>query len=122
ADHRGRGVGTEPRPGPTPLGAAFPAGNEAPVVLDIATSLASNGAIRTHELEGRPMPAGWVQNRKDGTPVTDPRRITEGTYLPMGGYKGFGLSLIIGLLAGPLNRAAFGRDVKDFAAPRGRPS
>jgi L-2-hydroxycarboxylate dehydrogenase (NAD+) len=63
------------------------------------------------------MPEGWVQNRKDGTPITDPGRITEGTYLPMGGYKGYGLSLVIGLLAGPLNRAAFGRDVNDFAAP-----
>jgi LDH2 family malate/lactate/ureidoglycolate dehydrogenase len=37
----------------------------------------------------------------------------------MGGYKGSGLSLVIGLLAGPLNRAAFGRDIRDFAAPAG---
>jgi LDH2 family malate/lactate/ureidoglycolate dehydrogenase len=36
--------------------------------------------------------------------------------LPIGGYKGSGLSLILGLLAGPLNRAAFGRDVFDFNA------
>jgi LDH2 family malate/lactate/ureidoglycolate dehydrogenase len=87
--------------------------------LDIATSLASNGAIRTYELEGKPMPQGWVQNRNDGSPVTDPRRINEGTYLPMGDYKGSGLSIVIGLLAGPLNRAAFGRDIRDFAAPAG---
>jgi L-2-hydroxycarboxylate dehydrogenase (NAD+) len=111
--------GAEPLLGTNPLAVAIPAGNEAPVILDIATSLASNGAIRTHELEGIPMPEGWVQSRKDGSPVTDPARIAEGTYMPMGGYKGYGLSLIIGLLAGPLNRAAFGRDVKDFTAPRG---
>jgi len=111
--------GSEPLLGTNPLAVAIPAGNEAPVILDIATSLASNGAIRTHELEGIPMPEGWVQSRKDGSPVTDSTRIAEGTYLPMGGYKGYGLSLIIGLLAGPLNRAAFGRDVKDFAMPRG---
>jgi L-2-hydroxycarboxylate dehydrogenase (NAD+) len=111
--------GTEPLLGTNPLAVAIPAGEEAPVILDIATSLASNGAIRTHELEHRPMPEGWVQNRKDGSPITDPRRINEGTYLPMGGYKGSGLSIIIGLLAGPLNRAAFGRDIRDFAAPPG---
>ncbi len=87
------------------------------MILDIATSLASNGAIRTHELEGKAMPEGWVQSRKDGAPITDARRIIEGTYLPMGGYKGFGLSLVIGLLAGPLNGAALGRDIADFAAP-----
>ena len=111
--------GTEPLLGTNPIAVAIPAGEEAPVVLDIATSLASNGAIRTHELEGRPMPEGWVQDRKDGSPITDPRRINEGTYLPMGGYKGSGLSIIIGLLAGPLNGAAFGRDIRDFAAPPG---
>src|SRR5262249_62193139 len=60
--------------------------------------------------------AGW-QNRRDGSPVTDAKRINDGTYLPMGGYKGAGLSIIIGLLAGPLNGAAFGRDIRDFAGP-----
>lgn len=111
--------GSEPLLGTNPIAVAIPAGSEPPVVLDIATSLASNGAIRTHELEGKPMPQDWVQNRKDGSPITDPRRISEGTYLPMGGYKGSGLSIVIGLLAGPLNRAAFGRDIRDFAAPAG---
>jgi L-2-hydroxycarboxylate dehydrogenase (NAD+) len=111
--------GTEALLGTNPIAVAIPAGDEAPMILDIATSLASNGAIRTHELEGRPMPEGWVQNRSDGAPITDPRRINEGTYLPMGGYKGSGLSIVIGLLAGTLNRAAFGRDIKDFAAPPG---
>jgi L-2-hydroxycarboxylate dehydrogenase (NAD+) len=111
--------GTEPLLGTNPIAVAIPSGNKAPVILDIATSIASNGAIRTHELENRPMPEGWVQDRADGAPITDPRRINEGTYLPIGGYKGSGLSIIIGLLAGPLNGAAFGRDIKDFAAPPG---
>jgi LDH2 family malate/lactate/ureidoglycolate dehydrogenase len=107
--------GSEALLGTNPIAIAIPAGKEAPVVLDIATSLASNGAIRTYALEGRPMPEGWVQNRKDGSSITDARHINDGTYLPMGGYKGAGLSIIIGLLAGPLNGAAFGRDIRDFA-------
>src|SRR5262249_56367027 len=111
--------GTEPLLGTNPIAVAIPSGEEAPVVLDIATSLASNGAIRSYELEGKPMPQGWVQHREDGSPITDPRRINEGTYLPMGGYKGSGLSIIIGLLAGPRNGAAFGRDSRAFAAPAG---
>jgi L-2-hydroxycarboxylate dehydrogenase (NAD+) len=111
--------GTEPLLGTNPIAVAIPGGKQGPVVLDIATSLASNGAIRTHELEGKPMPEGWVQNRNDGSPITDPGHINEGTYLPMGGYKGSGLSIIIGLLAGTLNGAAFGRDIRDFAAPPG---
>jgi L-2-hydroxycarboxylate dehydrogenase (NAD+) len=111
--------GTEALLGTNPIAVAIPAGREAPVVLDIATSLASNGAIRSYALEGKSMPEGWVQNRKDGSPITDPRQINDGTYLPMGDYKGSGLSIIIGLLAGSLNGAGFGRDMRDFAAPVG---
>jgi LDH2 family malate/lactate/ureidoglycolate dehydrogenase len=111
--------GAEPLLGTNPIAVAIPAGEEAPVVFDIATSVASNGAIRTHELQGTPLPEGWVMNRIDGAPITDPKRINEGTYVPVGGYKGSGLSIVIGLLAGVLNRAAFGRDVRDFAQPQG---
>jgi len=40
--------------------------------------------------------------------------------LPIGDYKGYGLSLIIGLLAGALNRAAMGHDVVDFVKETGK--
>src|SRR5579871_3581050 len=48
--------GAEPLLGTNPIAVAIPAGEEAPVVLDIATSVASNGAIRSYALEGKPMP------------------------------------------------------------------
>ncbi|HEY1311240.1 MAG TPA: Ldh family oxidoreductase, partial [Pseudolabrys sp.] len=48
----------------------------------------------------------------------DPQKSIEALLLPMAGYKGAGLALIIGLLAGTLNGALFGRDCVDFnAAP-----
>jgi LDH2 family malate/lactate/ureidoglycolate dehydrogenase len=106
--------GAEPLLGTNPIAVAIPAGTEAPVVLDIATSVASNGAIRSYALEGRPMPEGWVISRADGSPITDGKRLSEGMFVPIGGYKGSGLALVLGLLAGPLNRAAFGRDVRDI--------
>jgi L-2-hydroxycarboxylate dehydrogenase (NAD+) len=109
--------GSEALLGTNPIAVAIPAEEEAPVVLDIATSIASNGVIRTHALNGKPLPAGWVQDRRSGAPITDARAAGEGTYLPIGDYKGSGLSLIIGLLAGALNGAAFGREIPDFAAP-----
>jgi LDH2 family malate/lactate/ureidoglycolate dehydrogenase len=59
------------------------------------------------------MPLGWMIDRL-GQPLTDPKRAEEGFLLPIGGYKGYGLSLIVGLLAGTLNGAAMGRDVIDF--------
>jgi LDH2 family malate/lactate/ureidoglycolate dehydrogenase len=36
--------------------------------------------------------------------------------LPIGGHKGSGLAIVLGLLAGPLSGAVFGRDVVDFNA------
>jgi LDH2 family malate/lactate/ureidoglycolate dehydrogenase len=51
---------------------------------------------------------------REGRPLTDPRRAEEGFLLPIGGYKGYGLALVVGLLAGTLNGAAMGRDVVDF--------
>ncbi len=112
--------GAEPLLGTNPIAVAIPAGREPPVVLDIATSVASNGAIRARALEGKPLPEGWLINRADGTPITDPARIDDGLFAPIGGYKGSGLSLVLGLLAGPLNGAAFGRDIKDSGSEQVR--
>ena len=59
------------------------------------------------------MPEGWMMDRQ-GNPLTDPQRANEGFLLPIGGYKGYGLALVMGLLAGNLNGAAMGKDVVDF--------
>ena len=74
------------------------------------------GTIRQHVVSGKPMPDGWVVHSKTGKPINDPKKVGEGVLLPIGDYKGSGLALIIGLLAGVLNGAAFGRDVIDFTA------
>jgi LDH2 family malate/lactate/ureidoglycolate dehydrogenase len=113
ANHMAPWGGAEPLIGTNPIAFAIPAGEEAPVVLDIATSVSSFGYIREHALQGKPIPEGWAIDRA-GNPITDAKRATEGTLLPIGGYKGSGLALIIGLLAGVLNGAGFGRDVRDF--------
>ena len=62
------------------------------------------------------MPEGWFVNAETGEPITDPKRTAEGLLLPIGGYKGAGLAIMLGLLGGVLNGAAFGRDVIDFNA------
>ena len=103
--------------GTNPIAIAIPAGKEAPVVLDIATSVSSFGNIRQHLARGEPLQEGWVVHSKTGEPITDPKKVGEGVLLPIGGHKGSGLALMIGLLAGVLNGAAFGRDVVDPSAP-----
>jgi L-2-hydroxycarboxylate dehydrogenase (NAD+) len=99
-----------------PLAVSLPAGEgEAPIVLDMATTVAAYGKVKTKAQRGETMPEGWMIDR-EGKPLTDPRRANEGFLLPIGGYKGYGLALIIGLLCGTLNGAAMGKDVVDFNA------
>ena len=110
---------TENLLGTNPLAAAIPAAEEPPVVLDMAPTVAAFGKVRLKMQRGEEMPVGWMIGR-DGRPLTDPRRAEEGLLLPIGDYKGYGLSLIIGLLAGVLNGAAFGRDMVDFVKQPGK--
>ncbi len=122
ANHMAPWGGAEALLGTNPIAIAIPAGKEAPVVLDIATSVASFGTIRQYALAGKPMPDGWVVNSATGKPINDARKVAEGVLLPIGDHKGSGLALIIGLLAGVLNGAAFGHDVLDMTKPADRPS
>ncbi len=98
-----------------PIAVALPAGDEPPIILDMATTVAAYGKVKTKAQRGETMPEGWMIDRQ-GRPLTDPRRSNEGFLLPIGGYKGYGLALVFGLLAGTLNGAAMGRDVVDFNA------
>jgi LDH2 family malate/lactate/ureidoglycolate dehydrogenase len=70
--------------------------------------------VRLKAARGEEMPVGWMIDR-EGKPLTDPKRVEEGTLVPIGDYKGSALSLIIGLLAGSLNGAAFGRELTELA-------
>jgi LDH2 family malate/lactate/ureidoglycolate dehydrogenase len=99
-----------------PIAVAVPAGEEPPVVLDIATTVVSYGTVKAYALQNKPLPADWMISAKDGKPITDPAKSGEGLLMPIGGHKGSGLALVLGLLAGVLNGAAFGREVIDFNA------
>jgi LDH2 family malate/lactate/ureidoglycolate dehydrogenase len=109
--------GAETLLGTNPIAIGIPTGKGAPVLLDIATSVSSFGNIRRYAIDRKPMPEGWVVHSQTGKPITDPTKVSEGVLLPIGGHKGGGLALVIGLLAGVLNGAAFGSDVIDFMGP-----
>ncbi len=96
-----------------PIAAAIPTLKEAPVVLDMATTVAAYGKVKAKAQRGEMMPEGWMIDRQ-GMPLLDPTKSEEGFLLPIGGYKGYGLSLIVGILAGTLNGAAMGSQVIDF--------
>ena len=115
ANHLPPWGGTEMLLSTNPIAAAVPGLEEPPIVLDMATTVAAYGKVKTAAQRGEDMPEGWMID-KQGQPLTDPTRAEEGFLLPIGGPKGYGLSLLFGLLAGTLNGAACGEDVVDFNA------
>lgn len=98
-----------------PIAIAVPAGDQPVVLLDIATTVAAYGKVKLAAQKGEVIPDDWMIDRQ-GQPITDPKRSSEGSLLPIGGYKGYGLAVMIGLLAGALNNAAVGKSTIDFNA------
>lgn len=115
ANHLPPWGGTEMLLSTNPIAAAIPTAGEPPVVLDMATTVTAYGKVKAKAKRGEQMPEGWMVDRQ-GRPLLDPNRAGEGFLLPIGGHKGYGLALVIGLLAGTLGGAAMGRDVVDFNA------
>ena len=115
ANHMPPWGGTDMLLSTNPIAVAIPSQRQPDIVLDMATTVAAYGKVKTAADRGESMPEGWMID-KQGQPLTDPKRAGEGLLLPIGGPKGYGLSLIFGLLAGTLNGAAFGKDVVDFNA------
>lgn len=115
ANHLPPWGGTDMLLSTNPIAVAVPSATRPPIVLDMATTVAAYGKVKTAAQRGETMPEGWMIDR-NGQALTDPTKASDGFLLPIGGAKGYGLSLIFGILAGTLNGAHFGRDVVDFNA------
>ncbi len=103
--------GTERLVGNNPIAIAVPSAEGEPLVVDLALSAAAMGKIRLAEASGSPIPFGWAADT-DGVPTTDAAAAISGMLLPAAGPKGFGLAMMIDLLAGGLSSGAVGADVR----------
>ena len=103
--------GCEPMLGTNPLAIALPAKGMAPFILDMATSVVARGKIKLAEKEQRPIPEGWGMD-KNGTVTTDPSNVA--FLMPFGGYKGYGISVVIDILCSVLAGAANSRTMGSF--------
>ena len=100
---------TRPIAGNNPIAFAVPRRPPAaPIVLDMALSGTAFGRIRLAAAEGRPIPLGWAHDAS-GEPTTDAAAALAASLLaPMGGHKGYGLSVIVEILTGILTGSPFG--------------
>jgi LDH2 family malate/lactate/ureidoglycolate dehydrogenase len=110
--------GAEPFFGTNPISISVPIGPEASVLLDMSSSLVARGKIRRAERLKEPIPPGWALD-VSGEPTTDPSAAMKGTLMPIGGPKGYGLALMVDVLAGMLSGSQYGPSVKTFHQPLG---
>ncbi len=96
--------------GTNPWGIAIPRGDKQAIVLDMALTMSGKGMMRWYEQEARAMPDNWALTPA-GENTTDPAAAREGPMLPIGEYKGYGLSLVTDVLAGVMTGALFGLNV-----------
>jgi LDH2 family malate/lactate/ureidoglycolate dehydrogenase len=103
--------------GNNPLGIAAPAGEQPPVVLDMAMSVSAGGRVRLAAKQGQKVPTGWLVDR-DGHDTEDPGALEEGGALLPLGHKGYGLAVMGEILAGVLADAGVLGEIPPwFAVP-----
>lgn len=113
--------GSDARLGNSPLGFGVPGAEGRHFMLDMAMSVVARAKIRNALKAGESIPDTWGTD-KQGRATTDPKAALDGFLQPIGGHKGYGLALIVGLLAGTLQGAAMGREVVDFNADHSTPT
>jgi len=98
--------------GNNPFAMAVPTNREWPMVLDMATSVVAGGKLDVARSKGESIPLGWARD-KDGLPTTDPAAAREGSLEPLGGPKGYGMAVMLDVLAGVLSGGRFGAGLGD---------
>ncbi|WP_315834856.1 Ldh family oxidoreductase [Bradyrhizobium prioriisuperbiae] len=111
--------GAERVVGNNPIAIAVPSTGD-PIVLDLALSAGAMGKIRLADSQGRPIPDGWASTA-DGFPTTNAAEAIKGMLLPAAGAKGFGLALMIDMLAGGLSSGAIGDEVQPLYGDLSKP-
>lgn len=96
--------GLKPILGTNPFAFGAPRANGEHLLFDTATSALAGSTVREHMENGTPLPEGLAID-KHGNPITDPEKVAAGALLPFGGPKGFGLALLVEILAGVITGA-----------------
>lgn len=99
--------GREPMLGSNPMAIGIPTGGVYPVVLDFASTVVARANLLLAKTTGRPIPLGWALDPQ-GRPTGDPEAGLQGTMLPFGGHKGYGIALMVDVLSGVLSGGQHG--------------
>ena len=95
--------------GTNPIAFGIPS-NDKPIVIDMSSTNVARGKIRQAIKNNQEIPLDWALDDQ-GNPTKDPNKALEGSLQPLGGYKGFGLSLFIDIVSGILSNSACGKEI-----------
>ncbi len=108
--------GKEGRLGTNPICMSVPG----PWLLDMATTTVAAGKIFKAFFNGQPeIPAGWAFD-SDGYPTTETAKAYKGMLMPLGGYKGSGLAMMVEILCAVLGGGAMANEIGGIRF-RGKP-
>ena len=106
--------------GTNPIAMTVPGDSGPRMHFDFSTSAVALGKITMAKAAGEAIPPGWAVD-SDGTPTTDPDAALGGALVSAGGYKGWGLGLMVELLAAGMTGSVNSLDVKGLKLPDGPP-
>jgi L-2-hydroxycarboxylate dehydrogenase (NAD+) len=107
--------------GSNPVAVGVPTHGDFPFVLDVSMSAVAGGRLLVAAERGEKIPTDWAIDA-DGLPTDDPVKAFAGSYLPLGGVKGLGLSYAVDILSGLITGAAFGLGIKSLYSSPAEPS
>jgi len=110
--------GCEKMLGTNPLAAVIPVPDSDPIIIDMATSVVAKSKFKEYKNEGKTLPEGWALD-KEGNPTRDPDEGMSGLVLPMAGFKGYAISMLIDIFSGVLSGAAYLDKVGRFYSEEG---
>jgi (2R)-3-sulfolactate dehydrogenase (NADP+) len=107
--------------GTNPISIAVPDGKGGTaIVIDQSASVVAKSEIMLRARTGKSIPAHWALD-EHGQPTTDPNLALKGSMAPSGGYKGFGIGLLVEILASCLSGAVLSKDASPFSGTKGGP-
>lgn len=113
--------GSVPVLGTNPIAMAVPDGHGGvEFQFDFSTSAVALGTVTMAKAAGETIPFGWAVD-SNGEPTTDPEAALAGSLLSAGGYKGYGIGLMVEVLASALTGSRLSKDVPALKTPEGEP-
>lgn len=112
--------GNRPVLGTNPFAMSVPGKGALAMHFDFSTSAVALGKITMAKAAGESIPLGWAVDAQ-GNPTTDPEAALKGSLVSAGGYKGWGLGLMVELLAAGMTGSVNSLDVKGLKLPDGAP-